>query len=80
MCADETSLDIEDQAEIDRLTDRAKKVSRREALSTTGRALTFIVPALATFTVSPDALGQAASAPGKAGMGKAGGGKAGGKM
>lgn len=61
MCADKTDLDVEDYVEIERLSIRAKGVSRRQALATAGSALAFIVPALATFTVSPDALGQVGS-------------------
>ncbi|MFC1776400.1 hypothetical protein ACFL3I_03550 [Pseudomonadota bacterium] len=61
MSTDKTDLDAEDRAEIKRLSERAKGVDRREALTTVGRALVFVLPALATFTVSPDALGQAGS-------------------
>ena len=66
MSTDKTDLDAEDRAEIKRLSERAKGVDRREALTTVGRALVFIVPALATFAVSPDALGKAGSDGGKA--------------
>ena len=52
------------QAEIDRLTERSRKLSRRQFAKTAA----FAIPALSAFSVSKQALGMTGSGSGGGGM------------
>ena len=53
---DREELEREDQAEVDALAARARKIDRRTALKAAG-SLAFVVPAMATSLVPRTALG-----------------------
>lgn len=68
----------EDKAEIERSAGRANSISRRGFVAASSGILPFVIPAIATFTISPEALGSTGSGRGPDGSHNHRGGNRGG--